>query len=158
MRPWRHQSGGLRRLSSREPRSGCGGAAPGALRVAVLHHQLSARRGARASARSRGADPCSHRLAAAGAELIVGGHIHQVAVAERREFAVCRERRPRSSSIAPGLGQPRPHRRGEARGALVYRWNASSISVETYVWHGDDWSLTAVRTFARGRDPLTPTA
>jgi hypothetical protein len=26
--------------------------------------------------------------------------------------------------------------------------------VETYIWRDDDWGLTAVRRFARGREPL----
>ena len=58
------------------------------------------------------------------------------------------QRRP-SSRPRPGLGQPRPHRLGEARGALAYRVEDSSISVDTYVWLPDDWELTAARTFPR---------
>ena len=57
-------------------------------------------------------------------------------------------------SIAPGLGQPRPERRGEARGLHVYECSADSILVQTYVWREDDWGLTALRRFARGREPL----
>ena len=49
----------------------------------------SARRGApRASARCRTASAVLDALAADGAELILGGHIHQAAVSERREFEV----------------------------------------------------------------------
>jgi hypothetical protein len=57
-------------------------------------------------------------------------------------------------SIAPGLGQPRPERRGEARGCVVYRADARTLTAETYIWREDDWGLTAVRTFPRGREPL----
>ena len=57
-------------------------------------------------------------------------------------------------SIAPGLGQPRPQRRGEARGCIVYRADERRLHVDTYIWRDDDWGLTAVRTFARGRQPL----
>ena len=57
-------------------------------------------------------------------------------------------------SIAPGLGQPRPQRRGEARGLHVYEAGAESLLVETYVWREDDWGLTAVREFPRGSEPL----
>ena len=57
-------------------------------------------------------------------------------------------------SIAPGLGQPRPDRRGEARGLHVYEVSDESLSVETYVWRDDDWGLTATRRFPRGRRPL----
>jgi hypothetical protein len=57
-------------------------------------------------------------------------------------------------SIAPGLGQPRPNRRGEARGLHVYQADEQTIRVDTYVWRDDDWGLTAVRRFARGPEPL----
>ncbi len=61
-------------------------------------------------------------LVAAGAELVVGGHIHQGAVAERHEFDVLVGRAPGCViSIAPGLGHPRPKRLGEARGCVAYR-------------------------------------
>jgi hypothetical protein len=63
-------------------------------------------------------------------------------------------------AVAPGLGQPRPKRRGEARGLHVYECAERAITVETYIWRDDDWGLTAVRRFARGRAPLaveTPT-
>ena len=57
-------------------------------------------------------------------------------------------------SIAPGLGQPRPKRLGEARGCVVYSARETTLTAETYIWRGGDWGLTAVRTFARGREPL----
>ena len=60
-------------------------------------------------------------LVDSGAELILAGHIHQAAVSERREFEVTHgDVRAVVVSIAPGLGQPRPNRRGEARGLHVY--------------------------------------
>ena len=57
-------------------------------------------------------------------------------------------------SIAPGLGQPRPDRRGEARGLHVYEVSGGEIAVETYIWRADGWALTAERRFPRGREPL----
>jgi hypothetical protein len=94
-------------------------------------------------------------LVDAGAELILAGHIHQGAVSERHEFEVIHgDVRGATVSIAPGLGQPRPQRRGEARGLQVYECTEGSITVETYIWRDDDWGLTAVRRFARGREPL----
>ena len=53
-------------------------------------------------------------------------------------------------SVAPGLGRPRPNRRGEARGLHVYEATADALAVETYVWREDDWGLTAERRFPRG--------
>ena len=113
------------------------------------------RRGARGRSRSRAAPTSSPALVDAGAELILAGHIHQGAVSERHEFEVIRgDVRGATVSIAPGLGQPRPNRRGEARGLHVYECGEGSIRVETYIWRDDDWGLTAVRRFARGREPL----
>ena len=105
--------------------------------------------------------PVSHRnhvlreLVAAGADLILAGHIHQGAVSERHEFEVISgDAQGVVVSIAPGLGQPRPKRRGEARGLHLYECNETSILVQTYVWREDDWGLTALRRFARGPEPL----
>jgi hypothetical protein len=87
--------------------------------------------------------------------LILAGHIHQGAVSERREFEVSRGgERSVTVSIAPGLGQPRPQRQGEARGLHVYDYDDTSLRVQTYVWRDDDWGLTAVRRFGRGHEPL----
>ena len=101
--------------------------------------------------------PVAHRnhvldaLVEAGADLIVAGHIHQAAVSERHEFeVVADDARTVVVSIAPGLGQPRPRRLGEARGLHVYEVDDGSLTVLTYVWQGDDWSLTARRAFSRG--------
>ena len=53
-------------------------------------------------------------------------------------------------ATAPGLGQPRPHRRGEARGLLVYEADERSLTVHTHIWREGDWRLTAERRFPRG--------
>jgi len=57
-------------------------------------------------------------------------------------------------ATAPGLGQPRPRRRGEARGVLVYEAGERTIRVETFIWRAESWGLTAVRVFPRGLEPL----
>ena len=150
VRPWRHQSGGLTDAQLARAEDRLRNAAPAALRVVVLHHQLVGppwRSRKRVLARR---DVVLARLTAAGAELIVGGHVHQGSIAERREFAVDDAATAAVVTTAPGLGQPRPHRLGEARGALAYRWDATSIVVETHVWLAGAWQRTAVRTFARG--------
>ena len=95
-------------------------------------------------------------LVDAGAELVLAGHIHQAAISERREFEVVSgDVRGVTVSIAPGLGQPRPNRRGEARGLHVYEADDGRLLVSTYVWRDGDWGLTAERTFPRGREPLS---
>jgi 3',5'-cyclic AMP phosphodiesterase CpdA len=155
VRAWRHQSGGIREHQLEHAAQLLSEAPEGALRVVVLHHHLI---GAPWRSRKRPVSRRSHVLASlvdAGAELILAGHIHQGAVSERHEFEVVRgDVRGVTVSIAPGLGQPRPTRRGEARGLHLYECNERSILVQTYVWRDDDWGLTAVRRFARGREPL----
>jgi 3',5'-cyclic AMP phosphodiesterase CpdA len=155
VRAWRHQSGGIREHQLEHAARLLGEAPEGALRVVVLHHHLI---GAPWRSRKKPVSRRSHVLASlvdSGAELILAGHIHQGAVSERHEFEVVRgDLRGVTVSVAPGLGQPRPKRRGEARGLHVYQCEADSILVETYVWRDDDWGLTAARRFARGREPL----
>jgi len=155
VRPWRHQSGGVRDAQLDRVATRFRDAAPGALRVVVLHHQLI---GAPWRTRKRPVAKRNHvlaRLVDSGAELILGGHIHQGTVSERHEFEVITgDARGVVISIAPGLGQPRPHRRGEARGCVLYRADDTTLTVETSIWRHDDWGLTAVRRFARGREPL----
>jgi 3',5'-cyclic AMP phosphodiesterase CpdA len=155
VRPWRHQSGRIRAAQIARTAELLADAPEGALRVVALHHHLI---GAPWRSRKR---PVAHRstvlarLVDAGAELILAGHIHQAAISERHEFEVDRNGlRGVTVSIAPGLGQPRPNRRGEARGLHVYEASADSLIVQTYVWRGGDWGLTARRHFPRGREPL----
>jgi 3',5'-cyclic AMP phosphodiesterase CpdA len=154
VRPWRHQSGGLRGRLERA-RVRLAAAAPGTLRVAVLHHQLL---GSPWRSRKKPVARRNHvlrTLVDAGAELILAGHIHQAAVSERREFEVISgDVSGAVVSTAPGLGQPRPSRLGEARGLHVYQATERVLTVHTYVWRDGDWALTAVRTFARGTRPL----
>ena len=156
VRAWRHQSGGIRETQLARARELLAEAAEGALRVVTLHHHLI---GAPWRSRKKPVSRRSHVLASlvdCGAELILAGHIHQAAVSERHEFEVVEgDVRGATVSIAPGLGQPRPNRRGEARGLHVYECAEKSIRVETYVWRQDDWGLTAVRRFARGPEPLS---
>src|SRR5581483_11671095 len=155
VRPWRHQSGGVSDAQLERVTRRLQEAQPGALRVVVLHHQLI---GAPWRTRKRPVANRTHvlaRLVDCGAELILGGHIHQAAVSERHEFEVITgDARGVVVSIAPGLGQPRPQRRGEARGCVVYRADDVSITTETSIWRNDDWGLTALRRFPRGREPL----
>jgi 3',5'-cyclic AMP phosphodiesterase CpdA len=155
VRWWRHQSGGLRQGQLDEASRRLAEAQDGALRVAALHHHLI---GAPWRSRKKPVARRNHVLASlvdAGAELVLAGHIHQGAVSERREFEVVSGgERGVTVSIAPGLGQPRPNRRGEARGLVVYVIERDSLLVETYTWRDQDWGLTAVRRFPRGRKPL----
>jgi 3',5'-cyclic AMP phosphodiesterase CpdA len=155
VRPWRHQSGALRREQLRKACETLGQAPADAFKIVTFHHHLVG-----APWRST-KKPVSDRnrvlatLVDSGAELILAGHIHQAAVSERREFEVTAgDVRAVVVSIAPGLGQPRPKRRGEARGLHFYEIEDDAISIQTFIWRVDDWGLTAERRFPRGREPL----
>ena len=155
VRAWRHQSGGIGAPALRRACQQLGAAPPTAFRIAVLHHHLI---GAPWRSRKKPVARRNHVLATlvdGGAELILAGHIHQAAISERREFeVVVGGEHAVTVSIAPGLGQPRPNRRGEARGLHVYEVRDDALDVMTYVWREDEWGLTAERTFPRGRAPL----
>jgi 3',5'-cyclic AMP phosphodiesterase CpdA len=149
-RPWRHQSGGLSGDALARAAAEVRRAAPGALRVVALHHQLL---GAPWRSRKR---PVARRdalllaLSEAGADLVVSGHIHQAAAASRYEFSIPEEGpRDVTVTVAPGLGQPRPRRRGEACGLMAYAFDEREVHVETYLWAGEDWRVVARRSFRR---------
>lgn len=157
VRPWRHQSGAVRAPQLTHAADILRAVDGNPLRVVVLHHHML---GAPWRSRKKPVARRNHVLAAlvdAGAELIVAGHIHQGAVAERREFEISAAgiERGVTVSIAPGLGQPRPDRRGEARGLHVYEFDDARLRVHTYTWRADEWALTAERVFPRGREPLS---
>ena len=117
----------------------------------MLHHHLIG-----APWRAARKRPVSRRkhvlrtLVDAGAELIIAGHIHQAAVSERHEFEVVGDEAGTAVvAIAPGFGQPRPRRLGEARGLHVHEAEADAIVVRTYRWSHGDWALGAERRFLR---------
>ena len=150
-RPFRHQGGALSRAQLASAAERLGQAEDGALRVAVLHHHLIG-----APWRATRKRPVSRRnhvlrsLVDAGADLILAGHIHQAAVSERHEFEVVDEgTRTAVVAIAPGLGQPRPRRLGEARGLHLHEADADAIVVRTFVWSRGDWTQSAERRFVR---------
>jgi 3',5'-cyclic AMP phosphodiesterase CpdA len=155
VRPWRHQSGGIRQSQLARAAQRLQEAAPAAFKIVVLHHHLI---GAPWRSRKKPVARRNHVLASlveAGADLILAGHIHQAAVSERHEFEITRGgERGVVVSVAPGLGQPRPKRRGEARGVHVYEVEQACLRIQTYVWRDTDWGLTAERQFPRGRELL----
>jgi 3',5'-cyclic AMP phosphodiesterase CpdA len=149
-RPWRHQSGGLDAAALERAAVRLAEAEDGALRVACLHHHLT---GAPWRSGKRPVSRRGHVLGAlvdAGAELVLSGHIHQSAASERREFEVgLGGERSVAIVIAPGLGQPRPKRRGEARGLHVIDADEREIAVETLVFAAGEFTTIAARRFPR---------
>jgi 3',5'-cyclic AMP phosphodiesterase CpdA len=154
VRPWRHQSGGVRHGQLAWVAEQLAAAPPGALRVVAMHHQMI---GAPWRTRKRAVARRNEVLASlldAGAELVLSGHTHQGALAERHEFEAWADQPGVTIATAPGLGRPRPHRRGEARGLLVYDADERELRAHTYVWRDGDWGLTATRRYPRGSEPL----
>jgi 3',5'-cyclic AMP phosphodiesterase CpdA len=150
--PTRHQRGRLPRAELERMRRELAAAPAGALRVVALHHQLAG-----APWRTARKWPLKHRsdvlaeLEDAGAELVVGGHIHQSSAVERHEFLVVAGTPPGSVVLAtaPGYGRPRPERRREAQGLHVYAWDEAELEVETRTWDGTSFAATAERRFPR---------
>lgn len=158
VRPWKYQGGSLRGEQLRRATGVLEQGPPEALRVVALHHHLL------------GAPWRSHKWAVARrthvltalvesrAELILAGHVHQSVVCERREFeGASGDLRGTVVVTGPGLGQPRPRRRGEARGLHLFEADERSLRVLTYAWTGT-WCLIAERRFPRGLTPLVPTS
>jgi 3',5'-cyclic AMP phosphodiesterase CpdA len=148
-RPWLYQEGLLRRAQLERAAAELRRAPPGALRVVALHHHLVSAPWRTAKRHVFARSSVLAALLDAGAELIVSGHVHQSAVAERREFEVVEEAGGAIVAIAPGLGRPRPRRRGEARGLHVYEADEGTIHVLTYSWSGASWAVIAKRSFPR---------
>ncbi|MEX2613270.1 MAG: metallophosphoesterase [Gaiellaceae bacterium] len=151
-RPWRQQGGAVDDDSLAHAAARLREAPDGALRMVALHHHLAAPpwRVARKRPLSR-RDDVLRTLVSAGADLVIGGHVHQAAIAERREFKALEEGSPRSLVLATaaGLGRPRPRRREEARGLNVYEADAEVLTVRTYAWDGRALLEVGRRTFAR---------
>jgi 3',5'-cyclic AMP phosphodiesterase CpdA len=155
VRPWKQQGGAVRGAQLAHVRSVFADAPDTALRMVALHHHLLGApwRSVKRTIAQR--STLLGSLVDAGAELIVSGHVHQSAVSERREFEVVGGRVKGTTVVtAPGLGQPRPKRRGEARGLHLFEIDERSIRVLTYAWAGSQWAQIADRRFPRGLEPL----
>jgi 3',5'-cyclic AMP phosphodiesterase CpdA len=150
-RPLRQQGGALSRAQLERAAQRLGAAEAGSLRVAVLHHHPIGAPWRAAHKRPVSArDRVLRTLLDAGADLILAGHIHQAAVSERHEFEVVGDEvRTAVVAIAPGLGRPRPHRLGEARGLHLHEADEDAIVVRTFRWSHGDWTLAAERRFLR---------
>jgi 3',5'-cyclic AMP phosphodiesterase CpdA len=152
-RPWRHQAGALSAARLEHAADTLRDAPPHALRVVAFHHHLAG-----APWRTSRKFPLRHRdsvlasLAAAGADLVVGGHIHQCLVTTRSEFQVLPdgERSP-VLVTAPGLHRPRPRRAGETRGAIAYEWDVEVLAVTSYLGVGPGFEAVGRREFVRMR-------
>jgi 3',5'-cyclic AMP phosphodiesterase CpdA len=155
-RPWRHQGGALGAESLRLAAEQLASAPPGALRVVAFHHHLAG-----APWRAARKLPLARRQAAlealrrAGAEVVLGGHIHQATAVSTADFTAPGPDRQVLLVTAPGLGRPRPSRLGEAHGLQVVEWTADDVVVETRIWQQradgtGTFRPAGRRTFERG--------
>ena len=152
VRPWRQQGGALEEHQLERVAARLREAPEGAFRVVALHHHLTA-----PPWPSKRKKPIQDRdgvlkaIVEAGAELVVSGHVHQSSLAERREFELLEGNSGGSLVLAsaPGIGRPRPHRRGETRGVNVYDVDPATLTVATLVWDGQAFAEVARRVFPR---------
>jgi 3',5'-cyclic AMP phosphodiesterase CpdA len=155
VRPWKQQGGALRESQLEHVRAVLADAPRGALRMVALHHHLLGAPWRTVKRTIANRSTVLGSLVDAGAELIVSGHVHQSAVSQRHEFEVVEgEVHGTTVVTAPGLGQPRPKRRGEARGLHLFEVEERSLTVVTYSWTGSDWCRIAERRFPRGTGAL----
>ena len=153
VRPWLHQGGALRDEQLDLVASRLREAPDGAYRVVALHHHLAAPPWPKESKKPlRDRDRVLRSLAEAGADLVLAGHVHQAAIAERREFEALQGESDRTLVLAtaPGIGRPRPNRRGETRGVNVYDAAPDGLTVTTLMWEENDFVEVARRRFPRG--------
>jgi 3',5'-cyclic AMP phosphodiesterase CpdA len=155
VRPWKQQGGALRPEQLDHARRIFADSPPEALRMVAVHHHLLGAPWRTAKRTIANRSSLLGALVDAGAELIVSGHVHQSTVGERREFeVVAGDVHGTTVATAPGLGQPRPKRRGEARGLHLFEIDDRSIRVLTYAWAEHQWAQIADRRFPRGLEPL----
>jgi 3',5'-cyclic AMP phosphodiesterase CpdA len=156
VRPWKQQGGALRSGQVERVARTFADAPVGALKVVAVHHHLLGAPWRSTKRTIANRSTVLGRLVDAGAELIVSGHVHQSAIEERREFEVVRGDVHATTVVtAPGLGQPRPKRRGEARGLHLFEADETSLRVLTYSWAGTCWAQIGERRFPRGQRPLS---
>jgi 3',5'-cyclic AMP phosphodiesterase CpdA len=156
IRPRRQQGGALVSSQLENLASRLEDVPAGALRAVALHHHLAAppwRAPRKRPLRNR--DSVLQTIAALGVELVLSGHVHQAAIAERREFEALDAGHSGSLVLAtvPGFSRPRPHRRGEALGFNVYECDPAHLTVATWAWDGDGFSEVGRRTFGRAQKP-----
>jgi 3',5'-cyclic AMP phosphodiesterase CpdA len=155
-RAWRHQGGRLDAAHLEAAATALRDTPADALRVVVCHHHLA---GApwRASRKFplKQRDKTLRALAAAGVELVLGGHIHQSTAVERHAFEALEDdvRDSLVLATAPGFGRPRPHRLGEANGLHIVRWTATEIVIETRIWRGGSFEPTGAYRAPRLQSP-----
>src|ERR671914_655598 len=121
VRPWKQQGGALRDEQLPPVARAFSDRPAGALKMVAVHHHLLGAPWRSVKRTIANRSTVLGALVDAGAELIVSGHVHQSSVGERCEFEVVGgDVHGTTVATAPGLGQPRPKRRGEAPGPPLF--------------------------------------
>jgi 3',5'-cyclic AMP phosphodiesterase CpdA len=135
-RPWRHKHGEVSGQQVERVARCLAGAAPGQLRVVVVHQPVAVTRAEDVPDRLRGHAAALERWAAAGADVLMGGHIHLPYVMALPGLA-----RP-MWAVQAGTAVSSRVRKGVPNSVNLLRWGADSPSgccrIEQWDYSPDD--------------------
>jgi 3',5'-cyclic AMP phosphodiesterase CpdA len=142
--------GGGGRLNKRQVEAAAArlaAAPPGAVRVVVTHHPFELPPGRHKLHLIGGAKMAMSRLAAAGADVFLAGHLHTSHIAHTAE----RYRIAGHSALAVQAGTISVRSRGEANAFNVLRIQDGLLTVDRYAWHRADaqFAVAFSNTFER---------
>jgi len=148
-RPWRHKNGEVSAAQIERVASRLAAAAPAQLRVVVVHQPAAVARERDAHDLLRGRSQALQRWAQAGADVVMGGHIHLPYVIEQRGLA-----RP-LWVVQAGTAVSSRVREGVPNSVNLLRWNSAGGARELRV---EQWDAPADGgAFARAVvTPLAP--
>lgn len=129
---WRHKNGAVSAAQVERVASRLGEATPAQLRVVVVHQPAAVRRPEDAHDLLRGHAHALQRWAKAGADVVMGGHIHLPYVIEQRGLA-----RP-LWVVQAGTAVSSRVRAGVPNSVNLLRWNGESGAREALVEQWDD--------------------
>jgi 3',5'-cyclic AMP phosphodiesterase CpdA len=142
-RAWRHQDGEVSALQVDRVARFLAGAAAAQLRVVVVHQPVAVTRAEDARHRLRGHAAALQRWAAAGADLVMGGHIHLPYVMVLPGLA-----RP-MWAVQAGTAVSSRLRKGAPNSVNLLRWGADSSPGCCLI---EQWDFSAAdQAFARAR-------
>lgn len=142
-RAWRHKNGQISGPQVERVARLLEGAAPAQLRIVVVHQPIAVTLAQDVSNRVRGHAAALARWAAAGADLVMGGHIHLPFVLALHGLA-----RP-MWAVQAGTAVSLRVRQGAPNSVNLLRWGADAVpgccSIEQWDYSADD------RTFVRAK-------
>ncbi|MFQ5426240.1 MAG: metallophosphoesterase family protein, partial [Gaiellales bacterium] len=148
--PWLYQEGVLRSAQLDRAARRLEEAPASALRVAVTHHHLASAPWRSAKRPLMPRSRTVRRLAEAGFDLVLAGHVHQASSVAAGEFRY----EPAARMVlatAPGLGRPRQGRHAEVRGVNVVETDGCTLVVRAYAWSAPGFVLLVERHYPLAR-------